>query len=270
MDIKEYIASGILEAYALNTLSENEMKEVEAMLNQYPELNEELAEIEKGLESFAIQTAIEPPNGLKDLILDQIEATPIAEETIEPEHKVIPLNAKKKSVWAYVAAASIVFALFSSYQSYQYKIEIDRVNEANKDLKLSNQNIVDQSKLTNDRLDQLANDLAVISNPDFIQTRMQAVKEGESLTASVYWNAETQAVYLNTETLISLPQEKQYQLWAIVEGKPVNMGVFDAGKIHLLSMENIANAAMFAVTIEPKGGSESPTLETMQVAGKTS
>ena len=51
------------------------------------------------------------------------------------------------------------------------------------------------------------------------------------------------------------------------DGKPVDMGVFDFDVKGLLKMKSVANAATFAVTIEPKGGSVNPTLEAMQVAG---
>jgi len=46
------------------------------------------------------------------------------------------------------------------------------------------------------------------------------------------------------------------------------MGVFDFDVEGLIKMKNIQNAAMFAVTIEPKGGSVNPTLDLMQVAGE--
>lgn len=62
----------------------------------------------------------------------------------------------------------------------------------------------------------------------------------------------------------------QYQLWALVNGKPVDLGVFDvkadtAGI--LVNMKEIANAQTFAVTIEKRGGSPSPTMDQMIVAG---
>jgi hypothetical protein len=48
----------------------------------------------------------------------------------------------------------------------------------------------------------------------------------------------------------------------------VDAGVFDNNKAGLVKMKDIApGAATFAVTIEPRGGKQSPTLETMQVAG---
>ena len=65
-----------------------------------------------------------------------------------------------------------------------------------------------------------------------------------------------------------LAQENQYQLWAIIDGKPVDAGVFDNNFKGLLKMKDVGTgAATFAVTIEPRGGRQTPTLETMQVAG---
>jgi len=48
----------------------------------------------------------------------------------------------------------------------------------------------------------------------------------------------------------------------------VDAGVFDGNVAGLIHMKDIAQGAVtFAVTIEPRGGKISPTLETMQVAG---
>ena len=87
--------------------------------------------------------------------------------------------------------------------------------------------------------------------------------------ATVYWNKSTEDVYLSIKNLKELSKDQQYQLWAIIDGKPVDAGVFDpTNSSMLVQMKNInPNAAAFAVTIEPKGGSENPTLETMQVIG---
>ena len=45
------------------------------------------------------------------------------------------------------------------------------------------------------------------------------------------------------------------------------MGVFDENFSGLLKMKNVSGAQAFAVTIEPRGGKETPSLETMQVIG---
>jgi anti-sigma-K factor RskA len=62
-------------------------------------------------------------------------------------------------------------------------------------------------------------------------------------------------------------------LWAMVNGKPVDLGVFDAQnqpKKLLLAMKEVGDAQAFAVTLEKRGGSASPTMEKMVVLGAVS
>ena len=55
------------------------------------------------------------------------------------------------------------------------------------------------------------------------------------------------------------PTGKQYQLWAIVDGKPVDAGVIN-NCIGLCKMKKIDHAEAFAITLEKEGGSPTPTL----------
>ena len=89
----------------------------------------------------------------------------------------------------------------------------------------------------------------------------------------VYWHTSGKQVMVDNSKL-HLPandRNHQYQLWALVNGKPVDLGVFDIeteqhGGI-LKNMKDIASAQTFAVTLEQRGGSPSPTMEQMIVAG---
>ncbi|MES2765785.1 MAG: anti-sigma factor, partial [Bacteroidota bacterium] len=64
------------------------------------------------------------------------------------------------------------------------------------------------------------------------------------------------------------PPGQQYQLWAIKGGKPVNEGVFEVDSAAIHKMPTVAEPEAFAVTIEPMGGSENPTMENMMWFGK--
>ncbi|MFN3939001.1 MAG: anti-sigma factor domain-containing protein, partial [Chitinophagales bacterium] len=62
--------------------------------------------------------------------------------------------------------------------------------------------------------------------------------------------------------------DKQYQLWAIVDGSPVSAGLLDSDSTNVLQkMASFKDAQAFAITLEPKGGSVHPTLEAMVVLG---
>lgn len=64
MNLKTYIASGILELYVLNMLDQPQVAEVEEMLSNYPELQAEVLAISTALETAAFKHAVEPSDGL--------------------------------------------------------------------------------------------------------------------------------------------------------------------------------------------------------------
>mgnify|MGYP000002890587 CR=1 FL=1 len=57
MDIKEYIASGILELYVAGALSEKENEEVYAMMLKHPEVMKEVLSIENAITTLAASMA---------------------------------------------------------------------------------------------------------------------------------------------------------------------------------------------------------------------
>ncbi|TAK48054.1 MAG: anti-sigma factor, partial [Saprospiraceae bacterium] len=99
--------------------------------------------------------------------------------------------------------------------------------------------------------------------------QLKGTKLSEASYAIVYWNKVKRNAYLDVVALPEAPAGKQYQLWAIVRGKPTDMGVFDltAPGGGLQSIPFIDKAQAYAVTLEPKGGSPSPTLDQMYVIG---
>jgi anti-sigma-K factor RskA len=85
----------------------------------------------------------------------------------------------------------------------------------------------------------------------------------------VFWNKQSKETYVSMINIPELPQGKQFQLWALVNGLPINAGVFDSLQgVLVLSSIATSQADLFAVTIENTGGSQSPTLSEMVVAGK--
>jgi mannose-6-phosphate isomerase-like protein (cupin superfamily) len=73
MDIKEYIASGILEQYVLGTISAEELLVVEQMAANHLEIKEEILSISYVLEKLAIENAIAPDATIKPFIMASID-----------------------------------------------------------------------------------------------------------------------------------------------------------------------------------------------------
>jgi anti-sigma-K factor RskA len=117
------------------------------------------------------------------------------------------------------------------------------------------------------KLDKLRGDLSIMESTAFTKVVMKGTANDLNARASVYWNPSTQEAYISIQYLKDISRENQFQLWAIVKGKTVDVGVFDKNFTGLLKMKNVEGATAFAVTIEPRGGKENPTMETMQVIG---
>ncbi|MES2375337.1 MAG: hypothetical protein V4553_02100 [Bacteroidota bacterium] len=80
MRVKEYIDSGILEAYVLGAASEEETQRLLKLKRRYPEIEEALFQLEEDLEIFASHIAIPPPPGMFEKIERGINALIITDE----------------------------------------------------------------------------------------------------------------------------------------------------------------------------------------------
>ncbi len=103
---------------------------------------------------------------------------------------------------------------------------------------------------------------------------LNATKEGQTATATALVDQEQTQGYFFTDKLPALAANQDYQLWYIGNAGPVDAGVFhvDASGYGATTIrnlpQNLAEISAFAVTIEPKGGSTSPTLDQMVLLGK--
>jgi len=257
VNIEQYISSGILEAYVLGDLSPAEMRDVERNLQQYPQLREELRKIEEVQETLLMKLAVAPHTSVKEKLLREVESRPAG--------KSVAFSGSM--IWKYAAAASVSIALVSSYLAFDFHQRWQSAQGSLNELIAQNQQIAQNYNTVNLRLDQIEKDLKVVSDPSFSRVVMKGTTNAAEALAFVYWNTSTQEAYLSIQNMRALAQENQYQLWAIVDGNPVDMGVFDGNQSGLLKMKPIANAVAFAVTVEPRGGRPTPTLNTMQVIG---
>lgn len=262
MNVKEYISSGILEAYALGELSEKERSEVEQNLKDYPELKAELSLIEEAQEALLLNAAIQPSSHVKNSLMDKLEFA-------QPSNLVPLQSGREISLWKLAAAASISIALIASYLAYNYHSKWQSTQSDLATLIAQNQQVAQDYNQVNQRIERMENDLKVMDNPKFQRVLMTGTANAPEAMASVYWNENTQEVYLSLQNMKDLAREQQYQLWAIIDGKPVDAGVFDGNFAGLHKMKEIAKGAvLFAVTVEPRGGKPVPTMETMQVKGE--
>lgn len=269
-DLKAYIESGVLELYAMGDLDPGERLGVELMLEKYPELRTELNEIERALEKYAEQNAVQPNNALRDRILNTLD---IKEEKVvdHTTSKVIPISTASP-FFKYAFAASVALLLLSLYTIVNLKSQLNESNSRITALESSNQKFSSRVNYVEKQLLNTQQTLEVYQNP--AEFKMVALKGLPKLPAAkmmVAFNPLKEEVMIDMASL-KMPQNDnahQYQLWALVDGKPVDLGVFDmkADNAGMVKMKSVKNAQAFAVTLEPRGGSVSPTMDQMVVMG---
>lgn len=262
--------------YVLGIASEVEARELENLCAQYPEIKQALLEAQESMEQFAQTNASAPPADSKDRILLALEKEGLINgRSNEPQAaegsdtKVVNMKApaqRKTSGAVFVAAAAIVLLILGAiYHLYT-------VNKLKNELLLmATQQRSLNAELTQYRgqTDTLRQRIAIVAKPGMRKLDLQGVPGHEERAAALYWDAGTKEVFLLPNRLAVLPKGKQYQLWAIVDGKPVSAGVFNQDRLDAVQqMKTIQRAEMFAITVEKEGGVDAPTLDQMVVAGK--
>ncbi|TGE04099.1 anti-sigma factor [Hymenobacter fodinae] len=291
MNVQEYIESGILEEYALGVLNEAERSEVERMAAQHPEIRQELEEITRGLDFYAEAHAITPPAGMRERVLSGwqqvIQQNPVQPLTAPVMHAstpdpvaVAPAQAPNAGVvrqlpreesnsgrTRWLIAASVALLMLSALGNF---LLYNRLKETEANLEVA-QN--EQSRFATTQqaaLNERDQQLRILRDEAFRPVELKGTPKAPDALARVYYNAKTKAVYVDVRNLPALPEGKQYQLWALDNGKPVDAGVLatsTAAGDSIQQMKDIASAQAFAMTVEPAGGSASPTLTTMTVLG---
>jgi anti-sigma-K factor RskA len=247
VNLKEYIASGIIESYVMGLASESEKAEFEEMCAQYPELVAERRKFEESLEAYASEQAVRPPLEVKAKIL----------KIITMENSKSP---RSSGLLRFVAAAAVILLIGMVVLYYQ-------VNQQNKELADSNRQLGDRLNQAEVALNKVVQE---ISGPSTTVVNMVGTKREPKASANVYWDSTSSNVYLLVKNMPELPSDQQYQLWALIDNKQKNLGVFDAkDKNIILKMDSTKKAQAFAITIEKKGGSPHPTLDSLQSVGKT-
>jgi len=244
MNVRQYIESGILELYVMQTLSEVEAREVERMAEQYPEIQKEIEQIEDSMLDYAQAHAMEPRASLKEEIFAQVSDM---DSTIKPKTSNL-LNIFLITALALVSA----YAIFASL----------RWNAVNED----KQALIDARLALEQSCDSVQQQLNLLLDPQTRLIKLEGTPKSEASKVFAFWNPQTQSTFLKIESLPPPPPGKQYQLWSLVDGvDPIPAGLLNDGQFQM--MPPVADADQFAISLEPLGGSKQPTLEEIYVIG---
>jgi anti-sigma-K factor RskA len=290
MNTKEYIESGIIESYVLGVTTVGESAEVERLALEYPEIQAEIESVSNTFENYALQFEKEPPAFLKDKIKAQLFSEPIsadrfqaavhggqttvANEQIAGDSGQLSVNseqltvnsknidentreivslggvsAPQRSIFS-MAASWVLLALsiggniwfFSNWKNSEEKLVA---------LETQNQVLAQEGKALKASYQE---EVTILQNPDFKVITLAGQADYPKAKALVYFDKNKKEVYLSAMKLPKAPTGKQYQLWAFVNGKPVDAGLIDENG-NILKMKSFDKVEAFAISLEETGGS---------------
>jgi anti-sigma-K factor RskA len=251
MNIKEYIASGILELYVAGSLSKKENEEVHAAIQKYPELLAEVESIENAISQYTAASF--------DSLKNQL---------VQKESKAIPIQ--KSSKWKLISgwAVAVFFGSILTYNIFQNKQSTSEI--------VSEKEVLEaQIEKTKNSLAEKERLLEILRHKDIISVPLAGQDVSPNSYAKVYWNKKTNTIYLDGKGLPAPPKGKIYQVWSlkITPLTPISLGTIDTFRTNsskVFTIENPNESDAFGITLEPAGGSSSPSLDQLYALGAVS
>jgi len=265
VDIQAYIQSGVIESYVLGVADAQDVAELQRLRFEYPEVEAAIAACEAWLASTASAGAVPVSDSVKEKLQHtlQNEFAPAVDTTTATGQTSL---LKRMNRVRYFAAASIVLLVASAtINVYLYQ----KYHQANKDyIALMNERntVVADNGLYQTKLRQMQDRMQLMAAPGMLKVSMPGITGKEGNLVTLFWDTNTKDVYVLANKLPKAPAGKQYQLWALVDGKPVDAGML-GDCTDLCQLKPVLKAQAFAITLENTGGSPTPHLDQLYVMG---
>lgn len=263
MDNKEYIESGLLELYVAGALSEEEMIATTEMIRKHPEIK---AAVEKAEEAFMAFSALHAPpisSAIKNNILNMAKQFAI---TSSPNTTGLGNKIVCGLGWL-LFVGSLLLNLYQYNNHTEVQQQLEKIETENQifadDLNKSQQ----QYELSKDQFEH-------IRLPDTKAIPLASAGIIPDVEAVVYWNPKTQKVYVDASKLPEPPPGKVYQLWWMESLDPLTpndagtLDNFTENELKFFAGKPTGASLAFAITLEPEGGNEAPTLSALYVFGQ--
>ena len=255
-------------AYALNALSAEERAAVEAGLTESESLRHEVTELADTAVLLGRAVApVTPPPALKANIMDMIASTPqlppLQDDTTgetDATASVTPIAPPRP---ASPSAAAPTPAERKAQARWFTKPAIALASVAAVLGLIIGGGVLVNTMGESQQNNQAADQLAAINAASDSQRAVSEIEGGG--TATLVWSGELASAAMIVDGLPALPDDKVYELWFIGEetgARPAGtFTVSDDGRtLRVLDGEMHAGDAV-GVTVEPRGGSETPTTE---------
>jgi len=261
MEAQEYIESGILELYVYGLLTETENLEIAEMAKKNPEVEQEILAIEKAI--IALSSSFSPFHSVANF--EKIKAR------LELKHgKVVDM--KPASNWSqYVGwAAAVLMLLGLGYQT----LELTKTKEAIATVGNEKNKIQREFAYLDQQNKKTEKNLTIVRDIKNTGVTLGGQAVSPTSFAKVYWNKDTKTTYIDAAGLPKPPKGMVYQVWSLKLSPvltPTSIGLldnFEENDQKIFAVEQTDSAEAFGITLEPAGGSATPTMEQLYTLGK--
>lgn len=243
----EIIDSGLLELYAIGALGDEDRLVVEQALKDYPELRNELREIENALYKYAQLNQLTAPASVRQAVMDSVQAQSGSDATDSVK------NMGRRINWGMWIAAALFLGII-----FQYWNSDRKWNELSEDRQAIAERCDSTQSALRERLNQL--ELLLSENNRIIPVDPTEKYPGTKLY--FHLNDSDQRNFIQVQNLPALADNQSFQLWSLKSDQdPIPLDVFRAGDSVIIPVQFVEASNAYAITIEPEGGSQVPNLE---------
>ena len=262
MDTKQYIDSGILELYVYGLLSGAENEEVNALAKKHPEINEEIIAIEKAI--VALSSSFSPflSVGIFEKIKNKITTKNAPIKVLESE---------SNPNWRQYFGCTVALLLLVGI-GYLFS-QLIEVNNQVSNSENDRSKLAKQIKVLEQKNKTYETNLTIVKDTANTVINLVGQTIAPKSYAKVYWNTKTKFVYIDATGLPNPPKGMVYQVWTLKSKPfvPISVGLledFEKNNSKFFMMPKINEVESFGITLEPQGGSLSPTIDQLFVLGK--
>jgi anti-sigma-K factor RskA len=252
-DYKEMLA-----AHGLGALEATEARELEVHLQNCAACRQELSEWQATAASLALDAKpVAPSAQLKNRIIEAVRAEGRQRGSA---NTVVAFERRPKTAWTSVGSLG---AIAAGLALIGLIISLLILWQQNRAAQAEVTRLAAEVRETSEQLAREREMVALITTPGARMAELAGTKEAPGAHAIVAYDKNGQAM-LMAEGLPAAPAGKAYQLWFIKSGKPLPGRVFVSdpngnGRMRDQVPTEAMNDAVFAITLEPASGVQSPT-----------
>jgi anti-sigma-K factor RskA len=249
---------GALPDLALGTMDAPERARVQTHVDGCADCQAELAKLRTVLAGIGTATPATPPPALRERVLRHATSNPAVKAPLAPARP------SAGGGWMPLAlAASLLFGVLAAGYAWSVRAELESARR--QAAEAADYVVRLRQELIAARRDaaELTRVMQILSSPSLVTAELKGQTAGSTAVGRAFWSATT-GLFFSARGMAPLDAGRVYQLWEIRGTTAASAGTMtpDANGLVVHSAPGASGEPpdAFGVTVEPAGGSPTPTL----------